>query len=540
MKPETLFKVQTRLSSARVSLGRDFTKFRKLYFSHYHRLKDAFFHQEIALLLATCTTQRGQRVALAAPRGSAKSTIVSLEYVLYCICYKLERFIVLISSTNDQAVGLLEAVKRELETNPRLAKDFPGVCETGRKPGPPRWTRNEIVTRNGIKVIALGTGQQIRGRRNKEVRPGLIILDDIENDESAQNPENADKLLDWLTKSVLKSGTGETNVIYVGTIHHYHSLLARFTSQDEFPGWQKLIYKSILCWSGRLDLWDIWSRIFNHCEPYRDKSGPEVARAFFEANKEEMLKDALVLWPQSKSYYDLMVMREQEGAVSFDSEMQNEPVNPRDCIFNVKEFHYWDDSFGSEDELLSTLDTHKDFYGACDPSMGKQNRHSDYSAIITAVRDTKSGVLYILDADIERRLPDKTIESILAHQTRRNYVRFGFETNQFQEFMAQEIEKRSRERGIYVSLEQIKHSSDKRARIESLQPLVKNGTIRFCRKHRMLLEQMKYFPKGAHDDGVDALEMVVKLCQDAAGKIGMGFLSYNPFTGEAKMDWIRV
>ena len=49
-----------------------------------------------------------------------------------------------------------------------------------RKPTPLKWSQKEIITRNGIKVLSLGVGQQLRGRRNKEFRPSLIILDDIE------------------------------------------------------------------------------------------------------------------------------------------------------------------------------------------------------------------------------------------------------------------------------------------------------------------------------------------------------------------------
>jgi phage terminase large subunit-like protein len=71
-----------------------------------------------------------------------------------------------------------------------------------------------------------------------------------------------------------------------------------------------------------------------------------------------------------------------------------------------------------------------------------------------------------------------------------------------------------------------------------LQPLVKNATIQFSKKHQTLLDQMKYFPKGAHDDGLDALQMAVELAQKATDKIGISFLEYDPATGESKMTTI--
>jgi predicted phage terminase large subunit-like protein len=306
-------------------------------------------------------------------------------------------------------------------------------------------------------------------------------------------------------------------VVFIGTIHHYNSLLAQFTGSNKNPGWQKRIYRSVVSWSEHPELWETWVRIFNNKEDYINGTGSDSARLFYEANKEAMLQGTKVLWPATRSYYNLMVMREQEGYYSFDSEMQNEPVDPKNCHFNPEERHLWDDQFKSEEELIAFVGANAVFYGACDPSMGKQNRHGDFSAIVTALLDSNSGKIYIVDADIARRKPDKTIADILAYQARRKYRAFGFETNQFQEYMADELQKESEKRGYYLPLEKINHASDKKARIESLQPLVKNGTILFSRKHYTLLEQMKFFPKGSHDDGLDALEMAVNLCKNHSG-----------------------
>lgn len=116
----------------------------------------------------------------------------------------------------------------------------------------------------------------------------------------------------------------------------------------------------------------------------------------------------------------------------------------------------------------------------------------------------------LLDADVARRRPDKIIDDIIAYHARRKYDKFAFETNQFQEYMAEVLHKRAKGK---LNIEQIKHSTNKFARIESLQPLVKNGTIRFSKKHGALLEQMKFFPKLKFDDALDSLEMLVAIAQ---------------------------
>jgi hypothetical protein len=70
---------------------------------------------------------------------------------------------------------------------------------------------------------------------------------------------------------------------------------------------------------------------------------------------------------------------------------------------------------------------------------------------------------------------------------------------------------------VNVPVKEINHSSDKLGRIQSLEPLISTGTLRFSRKHRILLDQLRQFPKAAHDDGPDALEMAVSLVKSPKG-----------------------
>jgi hypothetical protein len=68
-----------------------------------------------------------------------------------------------------------------------------------------------------------------------------------------------------------------------------------------------------------------------------------------------MLEGTQVLWEAKYSYYDLMRMRLEEGAASFDSEMQNEPVNPKDRIFDADNYGYLEDKYSTTENLLVSL-----------------------------------------------------------------------------------------------------------------------------------------------------------------------------------------
>ena len=56
------------------------------------------------------------------------------------------------------------------------------------------WRSDVILTSTDIKVEAIGSGKKIRGRKHKNWRPDLIVLDDIENDENVRTAGAEKKL----------------------------------------------------------------------------------------------------------------------------------------------------------------------------------------------------------------------------------------------------------------------------------------------------------------------------------------------------------
>lgn len=512
--------------------------FASTYFPHYLTNKTCSFHEELYGFLLEAAHKKGQYIAIAAPRGSAKSSIVSLCYVLWCICYKKESYIVILSETNDQAVRLLSNIKSELEGNKYLMRDFPEICEIGQNQRPVLWKDDEIITRNRVMITALGVGQKIRGRRHKEHRPSLIILDDVEGDESVKSQDKREKLFNWFNKAVLKAGDEATNIIAIGTILDYDSLLAKLVSNEQTKKWQAKTYRSIISDASNIELWAEWSRILNYEASYKDKEGREAADLFFEDHKEEMLKGAKVLWPEKEDYYTLMLMRDYNEA-SFDSEKQNDPSNPNERKFNMDEAYYWDDEYKSEEDLFKAIGEDLEIYGACDPSLGIRGKHGDYSAIITLARNKKTNIIYVLDADIKRRSLEELYEAIINCCEDRRYNKFVIESNGFQEALVDEIISRCEERGISVLIEGIKNTSDKKGRIELLQSPIEKGRIKFSRKHVELLKQLKYFPKGSHDDGPDALEMAVRICKSEVGQRKIRWLDLNGEDDDDDIDYDR-
>ncbi|MDP8079526.1 phage terminase large subunit [Phocoenobacter skyensis] len=422
--------------------------------------------------------------AIAAPRGEAKSTIVSQLFALYCLVIQIKKYELIVMDSIDQAYPMLEAIKAELEFNHRIATDFPEIAGVGRV-----WQSGTIVTKLDQKVQVAGSGKKLRGLRHGAFRPDLVVLDDIENDEQVRSPEQRDKLHNWLKKTVLPLGSadGKLDIIYIGTILHYDSVLNRTLSSK---AWRTAHFKAILKMPDDMALWDKWENLYL-------SEGEAVADAFYQTNKEAMDKGAEVSW-QARPILTLMKIRARDGHATFDSEYQNDPVSGDDAIF-ANAIQYWT-------ELPSDLI----YFGSLDPSMGKAGASRDPSAILVGGYHRESGKLYVIEAQVKKRLPDLIIEDVIRLHSQYRCQKWFVETVQFQEFLKDELVKRSAQRGNPVPAQAIKPNTDKMLRIESLQPHIANGLILLHRSQSTLISQLRHFPKADHDDGPDALEMLWK------------------------------
>jgi len=506
--------LSTELSRHRRSLGsRSPHTFAEIYMKSNCHAPYSGMHKEIFTLLLQMTEQRKGRLAIAAPRGHAKSTIVSLVYVLWCVLYLKERLILIASNTEEQAKTLLKDIKHQLKSNPLIVSDFPEICR-GKKPTP--WRDNRIQLPNGAMIRVYGAGQNPRGTKNDKDRPGLIIADDLENEEQAESEEQRDKLRSWFNKSLLNTGHPETNVVVIGTILHQDSLLANLVDPNRNSGWNGKKYKAVEKFSDNPQLWERWSSVFCRKEEHEGNTGPEAAKLYFEANREKMLEGTEVLWPEWESYYDLMVIRESEGRRSFQSEKQNEPIDPQQCIIKEEDFMFWDDEYRDVQHLIQSINGRGRFYGACDPSLGKSTR-GDCTAIVILLRDDDRDINYVIAADLLQCNPSQTIDRITEYAGMYEFKKFAIEINNFQEHMAYNLEKCIVARGRRLPIHKITSRSNKQSRIAGLEPYIKQGNIRFCRKHGLLLDQLTQFPLAKNDDGPDALEMAMQAVKEKGG-----------------------
>ena len=468
-----------RLRHVRADDG--FQYFLETYLPHYVRGEHSLFHQHIfARVPEIMASKKGVRDLFVAPRGSSKSTHLSLGFALYCIVLGKTKYCLEVCDVYAQAALLIEALKAELTTNPRLSHDFPDACGQGRV-----WREGEIVTRTNIRVEGLGALQKIRGRRHGPYRPDLMFFDDLENDEAVRSPDQRKKLETWITRAALKVGPpdGSMHVIWVGTVLHFDAVLVRAAKS---PVWRVTEFQALVKWPDRMDLWDQFEEAYNN-------EGEDAATAFYHANKAEMDAGAVVNWPAIQPLLFLMLERAASHD-AFQTEYQNKPLSEGNPFGKLT---YWN----LEDPNLV-------FFGAIDPSLGKKGKGRDPSAILIGGFDRLTGRMDVVEASIRKRLPDIIISDTIALQRKYRCVLWFVEAVQFQEFLRTTLMIEAAKLGVGISAVPIIPNSDKDLRIERLQPPILAGLIRLHSTQQTLIDQLQQWPNADHDDGPDALDML--------------------------------
>lgn len=429
-------------------------EFGKTLFPHHITDEIPDFHSEIYDMIMD---NRKARVCIAAPRGFSKSTIVSFIYVLWQALYKKSKFIVIISDTYTQSKYFLEAIKKEIEDNAMLALMFGNMKGF-------QWSEGEIELNNGVKIVCKGSGMKIRGLKYRETRPDLIILDDLENSELVESKERRDKMLRWFSAEVLPAVDIKGRLIYIGTILHYDSLLNKVLNDSS---WERKTYKAM---------------------------------------DDEMTKS---LWPERFPVKKLLKIKEEykaQGVLDlFFSEYMNDPISNENAEFKKEDFQYFD---------LLEIDRKKlNVFTTVDLAIELEEKN-DYTVIITVGID-KTNNMFVLDIQRERMDPYACIKRLFWIYNKFRPIRVGIEIVSYQKSIIYMLEKEMKERNVWLPIEELKAVRSKRERILSkrggLIPRYKMKSVFHQAIHTDLEEELLRFPKGKHDDIIDALAYQIQM-----------------------------
>jgi hypothetical protein len=182
-----------------------------------------------------------QQASVAAPRGHAKSTALTHAYGLAVVLFRVQQYVVVTGSTEEMAIGHLGDIAKELRENEDLRAEFGikslitdaktdivALCEDGYQ----------------FRLVAKGAGQKMRGMKWNGKRPGLVICDDLEDDEQVANKDSRTKFARWFyraLKPILRKGG---QIRFHGTILHEDSLLAHTMKSNSWASRKYKAHKS--------------------------------------------------------------------------------------------------------------------------------------------------------------------------------------------------------------------------------------------------------------------------------------------------------
>ena len=176
--------------------------------------------------------------AVVAPRGHAKSTALTHDFGLATALFRDEDYIVIVSATEDLAIQHLGDIAKELRENDELIRDFNiDKLLTDAK--------TDIIVRfkdgHECRFLAKGSGQKMRGIKWNGKRPGLVICDDLEEDEQVESKDRRKKFARWFRRALLPCLRKGGKIRLHGTILHEEALLARIAKGN---AWNHLFFRA--------------------------------------------------------------------------------------------------------------------------------------------------------------------------------------------------------------------------------------------------------------------------------------------------------
>ena len=504
----------------------------KDYPMHYHvRNETPDFHREVVNNLLKLTP--GEKIAVIAPRGHAKSTLCSLIFPLHRILFGEERFVLLISESEMQSKYLLEALGDEIEHNEKLQYFF------GNRMGDV-WGKEEKEVITGFnddgspsgscKLMVRGTGQKVRGLKYGAYRPTLTIIDDGEGDGNTATPMQRDKFRRWIDTAVVP-GSDDAKIVFVGTIVDEEAYLNNVAGSRAYNkegertavGWKSLFYQSIL---------------------------QDTPKHEFVSSGREILDEngtPKVLWHDRRPHSWLMAKLEEAKSKGdmgyFFQEYQNVPMDDSFRVFKKDDIQYWDGYYRRDGDidLLSIKDGEAsreiavNMFIGVDPA-SSENIKANYSVVMVVAVDKEFNV-YVVDYFRGQVAPmdlaDKLFE--MCDQYRPKAVNIE-KTGHV--MLSDYMLKQSKKTGRYLNIVPKDAIQKKFFRIKQMQPIFASKSMFLKKEHFELEQELLGFKEHATTtkDTLDALKWATEDIFAPSAELDNGEWTM-PDYGTLQADW---
>lgn len=460
------------------------------------------------------------------PRGTGKSAFGTLGPTCWSVAYKHKTYVLICSDIGSTAEKFIKDIKDNMLENTYIESAFEKLLDDKNRNFICNATQLEFI--NHTFVEAISSTSPMRGRKYKNVRPDLIILDDYQSEDDCRTEEAREKK--WKRYSddvkfakqrpvkrdgkIIKKGTV---LMAWGTQQHKECFYSRLikTATWKFKKEKGVLVDNVDDYFNS-GLWLEFKNILNN---FKDEDRLENAKEFYYENEYLMQYDTL--WSE---FWDCLELALDyfENPNSFKQEVQGD-------IDSIGE--KWFKSMHTENR--EEIETHNFIKTMLiiDPASGG-GRKNDYSAYMIG-STANNGCKYCRKGELAKinarqefdKYVDHMIELLLEYL---DVTHVFIEKNTFNGADANQLEKKLKEhpilkfRNITILNEtQRKNKDDK---ISTIVPFVNRGEFIFCAEDEEFNNQFMEFASQKftlHDDAADvAAEFFLRVDQiKTVGKI---------------------
>lgn len=410
------------------------------------------FHRDIWNLF----TSQERFVAVAAPRGHAKSTAGTLAFGLASLLFGSDDFVLIVSATEALAASHLSNMARVLSDNEDLRTEFDIELLS--------CNETRIIARCGSRrfcVIGKGAEQSVRGTLWNQRRPSLILIDDLENDEAVMSKDRREKLSRWFYEALIPCGSRRRRVRFLGTILHVDSLLANAIEGKDKDTWLGVKFSAHRSFDDFSEI--LWPQ----------------------------------MWPEERLRVERQMYLNRGNASGYSQEYLSRPIAEADAFFRRSDFRPMVDGDFAKVKVM---------YASIEFALFEKDK-GDNTVVVVGGMD-EDGILHIVDVVADRMDPVEATELMFTMQERYDIICWCVEEDNIAKAIGPFLKQEMIRRNEFMTLHGIRPHKDKQARATSIRARMRAGGVKMDYGgswFEMLQAELVEFPRGSHDDRVDAL-----------------------------------
>lgn len=401
--------------------------------------------------------------------------------------------ILIASNVITNAEKMINKIKAEWMNNPRLKEAFPELIPDFNKT---RWSDSCAEIKRPGKYTegtytAVGVGGSVISQHFDHIAEDDLIYakkDDFTGSELMPSQEDIDNAIGWhkLTFSLLsnpKTGTMDNT----GTRWAPH------------------------------DLVDYIRRNENHYQCFEITSTEKSAWPIPD--------DSYCVWPERYDKVTLEQIRDSQGNKIFETQYLNRPRAGEDVTFEP--------AYLNRHDTLSEFPPDLKYFTIVDLASWKDNKRICNNVVLTGAKDTKNHI-WLGRVDAGHYNPTEVIDLIKDHTKQFNSKALVEEVG-YQIALRHFARLDMQQEGSHVyQIEQLPADNRKGAkslRIESLQPLVKNGMFHVLSSMKTFIQEMEDYPYGANKDMLDCAGFLARYSK--SGVLVQSIPQDSPFSRES-------